>query len=167
MKHIHTIENLHWLPKPNTVKTFISDTIPNEEHVTGSFVLVFKEGKLLLTKVSSRMWDIPGGHVEDGETITETAIREVLEETNVKIKNLSLIGFDELHVNGNRPEGYDYPFPTSYLAYFLADVDEMLDFTAEFETSEREFFTLEEAKEIPWVQNHMELCQFAFDYKKI
>ncbi len=36
-------------------------------------------------------WSIPGGRQEWGETIRETAAREVLEETGVTVRNLRLI----------------------------------------------------------------------------
>ena len=34
----------------------------------------------------------PGGHVEEGESFTESAIREVYEETGLTVKNLTLCG---------------------------------------------------------------------------
>ena len=41
-------------------------------------------------------WKLPGGMVETGESIQEAAIREVWEETGVKTKFVSIIGFREL-----------------------------------------------------------------------
>ena len=40
-------------------------------------------------------WSPPGGHVEFGERVLETAIRETMEETGVTIKNLDVLGFTE------------------------------------------------------------------------
>ena len=51
----------------------------------GAYVL--DNGKVLLVKhKSGGHWDFPKGHREEGETNQETAIREVWEETGVKIK---------------------------------------------------------------------------------
>jgi 8-oxo-dGTP diphosphatase len=58
----------------------------------GIGVFVFKDGKFLMQKRQgahgSGTWSLPGGHLEFGESFTDTAIREVIEETNLKIKNL-------------------------------------------------------------------------------
>lgn len=48
-------------------------------------------------------WSIPGGHQELGETVRETAIREVLEETGLTIANLQLI--DVVDAFGKYPDG--------------------------------------------------------------
>ena len=43
---------------------------------------------LLVKHKKFRKWVQPGGHIEDGETSEEAAIRECFEETHVKIKLL-------------------------------------------------------------------------------
>ena len=58
----------------------------------GIGVFVFKQGKLLMLKRQGShgagSWSIPGGHLEFGESFEDTTIREVFEETNLKIKNI-------------------------------------------------------------------------------
>ncbi len=64
--------------------------------MVGVGVLVLKENQLLLTKRKSvhgeGTWAPPGGHLEYGETPEECAIREVLEETNVEMTDLTFKG---------------------------------------------------------------------------
>lgn len=48
--------------------------------------IVVDDEKVLLVKHNAGHWDFPKGHVEEGETEIETAIREVKEETNIDIK---------------------------------------------------------------------------------
>ncbi|MHA2020587.1 MAG: NUDIX domain-containing protein [Candidatus Thorarchaeota archaeon] len=52
--------------------------------------------KLLLVKRGREpfkdRWALPGGFVEYGETVEETAVREVLEETGVQIKLEDILG---------------------------------------------------------------------------
>jgi 8-oxo-dGTP pyrophosphatase MutT (NUDIX family) len=48
---------------------------------------------LLVTSNSNReRWIIPAGHIEDGETAAEAAIREVEEEAGVRVKIMSDLG---------------------------------------------------------------------------
>ncbi len=54
------------------------------EKSCGSIVL--NNNQVLLVKHNAGHWDFPKGHVEEGETLEETAIREVKEETNVLIE---------------------------------------------------------------------------------
>lgn len=58
----------------------------------GIGVFVFRNGKFLMGQRRSAhgagTWAVPGGHQEFGETWAETATREVLEETGMKIKNV-------------------------------------------------------------------------------
>ena len=42
------------------------------------------------------LWKLPGGLVEKNESIGDAAIREVWEETGVKTKFVSILGFREL-----------------------------------------------------------------------
>jgi len=50
-------------------------------------VYIINDSKLLLLKQDrSKFWLLPGGHIEDAELPHEAAIREVLEETGLKIE---------------------------------------------------------------------------------
>lgn len=58
----------------------------------GSNVIIENEpGEILLQKRKSGSWGLPGGLMEVGETLEETAEREVLEETGLKVYGLALI----------------------------------------------------------------------------
>ncbi len=61
--------------------------------------------KLLLKKavrgVSKGKWNAPGGKVDDGETPEECAIREVFEETGLKITNLFNHGVMNFYLGGS------------------------------------------------------------------
>jgi hypothetical protein len=65
-------------PKPNSI-------VP-----AASAVVLNHDGKILLHKrKDNALWSLPGGAMELGESIEETIIREVKEETglDVKVKN--------------------------------------------------------------------------------
>ncbi|MDF2606751.1 MAG: mismatch repair protein MutT [Bacillales bacterium] len=68
-----------------------------------------KENRLLLQQRSDNMlWGIPGGFMELGETVQETAIREVYEETGLNLKKVELFGiysgpdYDKTFSNGDQ-----------------------------------------------------------------
>lgn len=76
-------------------------------------IVTFEEDNLLLVRHNKRdTWEIPGGHHEDGETISETAERELYEETGA-------IDYDLKHI-------YDYSVErdghVNYGGLFRADI---------------------------------------------
>lgn len=51
--------------------------------------VVVDSGKVLLvTGLQGTIWSFPKGHVENGETLEQTALREVLEETGYEVEIL-------------------------------------------------------------------------------
>jgi ADP-ribose pyrophosphatase YjhB (NUDIX family) len=58
-----------------------------------SAVVVDDQGRILLHRRSdTHLWSIPGGRMEVGESITQTVIREVEEETGLKVVPERLVG---------------------------------------------------------------------------
>jgi 8-oxo-dGTP pyrophosphatase MutT (NUDIX family) len=56
-------------------------------------IIVDWEGKILLEKRSDNgMWGLPGGSIEPGESVHQTALREVEEETGLKVRITGLLG---------------------------------------------------------------------------
>jgi len=68
--------------------------------VIGVGVLVWREQQLLLgerlTEGEASCWQFPGGHLENNESVTACARREVMEETGLIIKKLRHLGFTDL-----------------------------------------------------------------------
>lgn len=55
-------------------------------------VLTDQNQRILLQHRRDGTWGLPGGLLEPGESLEETAIREVKEETNLDVHNLTLLG---------------------------------------------------------------------------
>jgi ADP-ribose pyrophosphatase YjhB (NUDIX family) len=58
-----------------------------------SAVVADDQGRILLARRrDNTLWTVPGGAMEPGETIAETALREVVEETGVQVEITGLVG---------------------------------------------------------------------------
>lgn len=57
--------------------------------------IIEKDNKILMVKEAKKKcygkWNVPAGHLEDGETIFEGAIREIFEETGCKVRLKKLL----------------------------------------------------------------------------
>lgn len=54
-----------------------------------AFAAILLDGKIAMVRVDEKdrsYWTLPGGGVEEGESREEAAVREAMEETNLKIK---------------------------------------------------------------------------------
>lgn len=116
--------NLSWLPLPNRISWHLSSDSPPTGLVTSVFVLAFDGERLLMFQHVRRGADVPGGHVEKGESPEEAALREVKEETGRLVHSLRPLGFQHMELLGQKPEGYRYPYPESYLQFFTGELDE-------------------------------------------
>lgn len=118
-------------------------------------VVVNKKGQILLTKRNDPKspsthlkWQLPGGGVEEGETVDEACIREIKEETGYTVKLASslpvtithsydhkeyvLHGFKAYVVSGTMDVGSDEEtLEGKWLDRFEIDGLEMLDDTIE------------------------------------
>jgi ADP-ribose pyrophosphatase YjhB (NUDIX family) len=138
----HTTQtDVPWLPKPNTVTTHRSTTLPDVSLITTAFVVAVAEGKLLLVHIDGRGWSIPGGHLERGETPEEAARREVFEEAGAEVGDLALIGYQHLQCFGEKPDKYFYPFPESYQVFYAAPLLNAAALTHGFESKGAKLFT--------------------------
>jgi ADP-ribose pyrophosphatase YjhB (NUDIX family) len=55
-------------------------------------VIFGADGVLLQRRDDNRLWGLPGGGVEPGESVREAVVREVREETGLEVEPVRLIG---------------------------------------------------------------------------
>ncbi|WHY01430.1 NUDIX hydrolase [Neobacillus sp. DY30] len=63
------------------------------KHIVSAAAIVLNEkNQLLLVKGPRRGWEMPGGQVEEGESLTDAVIRETKEESGIDIEVIKFCG---------------------------------------------------------------------------
>lgn len=133
-------------------KFFITDDLPPRELATAVFCIATYDNKLVLAEHANRGWEIPGGHIEEGEILEDAIRREVLEETGASIQNIEQFGLKMISpkspvLHRDNPKKF-YPYPHSYVPYFLAEVTDLSDIPLASDISAVKLVGLAEAKEL-------------------
>ncbi len=157
MKIIDYKPNLSLVPQPNEYHLLLDEVMPPLLLVTSAFGLVFDSDCLLMTKLVARGWDIPGGHIEDGETPEQAVRRELFEETAVIAQSLTLFAHAQITIHAERPDNYKYPYPVSYMVFYVGRVGEIRPFRPTAEAEARQFFPPAEAIQLEWVKHNYAL----------
>jgi 8-oxo-dGTP diphosphatase len=92
---------------------------------------------LLLHRKDNDKWTMPGGTLDFGESLTDCAVREVGEETGLRIRITGLIG--------------TYSDPHILIAYSDGEVRQEFTFVYAAETESGELKIDDESKEASWV----------------
>lgn len=65
---------------------------PPKHIISASAIVINDHNEILLINGSLRGWEMPGGQVEEGESIAQAAIRETKEESGIDIEILEFCG---------------------------------------------------------------------------
>lgn len=65
---------------------------PPKHIVSAATITINQQGEILLIKGPRRGWEIPGGQVEEGESLKEAAVRETKEESGIDIEVTKFCG---------------------------------------------------------------------------
>lgn len=111
-------ENVSW-------EFYLSDYLPERELCSAVFALLKHENKVILTR-TRRGWEMPGGHIENNETIEDALQREIMEEAGANICRFKFIGYRKIIAKkpaNDSKRNVHYPFPVSYIPHYVAIAD--------------------------------------------
>lgn len=133
----------HWGKHAVTLEWVKSQTLPEGMTISSAHGFCFYENGIFLVNIDTRGWDLPGGHMEEGETPEECFAREAKEEASI-FGPSKLIGYTLVD---NREDIYRVPgkYPDiGVQAFFRMDVEKVVTFDNRFESSDRMLFYPEE-----------------------
>lgn len=107
---------------------------------TAILVLIRKEDSILLVHAHNfkgTFNSLVAGFLETGETLEECVVREVKEETSLKIKNITYFG------------NQSWPYPSGLIVGFIADYESGELKLQEEELSSGDFYTRDNLPELP------------------
>lgn len=89
---------------------------------TGAYVVVLHDHRLLLTRLSANTprpgaWTLPGGGIDHGEHPNDTAVREVREETGLRVRTSRVLMVDSEHFHGHAPGGQFQDYHSVRIVY--------------------------------------------------
>jgi ADP-ribose pyrophosphatase YjhB (NUDIX family) len=98
---------------------------------------------------------LPGGRREGTEPLLDALTREIAEEVGCSIVGIPRpIGFFELRNEGQKPEGYPYPYPRNFHVVFTASAGPVTRAPVDPNVRDGKFVSRDEALllEIPWAE---------------
>jgi len=118
---------------------------------------------LLMQRDDNGLWCLPSGGMDPGESVTETIVREVKEETGLEVEVVGLVGvYSSPHVlvqyaDGNRFQIVSLCFAAQILGGQLRTTGEAVSVG---------YFTREQIAALDVMANHVERIRDAFDYEQ-
>ncbi len=123
---------------------------PPKHIVSTAAIVQNKQGEILLIKGPRRGWEMPGGQVEEGESLKAAAIRETKEETGIDIAALQFCGI------------FQNVESSICNALFIAEPIGG-ELTTSEESLEVGFFTVEQAMELVTWKNFGQRIRYCLD----
>lgn len=127
---------------------------PKDIPITACMAMATLNNEYLVLSSPQRGWGLPGGHREKGETPQETIIRELYEETAVKINQntLKIVGGWFIKKIHKTEKNNKYP-DKAYMLLFIADITQVKQFTKRFEIYDRAFVPIKDVFKYSYGEN--------------
>lgn len=115
---VHTDYNLAYLPLPNRADLILSGKEAPDHLTSTAFMLPVGPDGIVLAMNRRRGMECAGGHIEEGETMIEAALRECLEEIGCEVDSVRPIGYIKMTSQGVAPDDWAYNHPESYQQFY-------------------------------------------------
>lgn len=117
------VEVAVWGPLRLRFEAYLAPALLPDELVTSVRCLVKFAGRIVVTRSPDEVNVWPGGRREPGESMRQTAVREVFEETGCEVDaaSLRLLGFLRASHLVSPPADYRYPYPDFVQLVFECD----------------------------------------------
>jgi 8-oxo-dGTP pyrophosphatase MutT (NUDIX family) len=138
-----------------------------KEFSCGAVICKMKNDNLLFLLVNSKrngVWGFPKGHIENGESETETARREIFEETGIKnIEFIKNFRQEDVYVIDGAASRTDERQVEKHSIYFLASVlEDTLDFDKN-EILELKWTDINQAQDLLSFANQKKIINSAYN----
>lgn len=126
---------------------------PSKHFISAASIVLNDKKEILLIKGPRRGWEMPGGIVEEGESLKDAAIRETKEESGIDIEALKFCGVFQ-NVNKSICN-------TLFLAKATGGT-----LTTSPESLEVGFFPIEQALKMITIENFRQRIEYCLDRRK-
>ncbi len=126
---------------PLRLVTYLTNAPPPVEYVTSVRAVLLDEARVLVVRSQDDTCHLlPGGRREDGESLQETLLRELVEETGYMAECGPQIGVVHFHHLRKAPPGYRYPHPDFIWLVFKTRAVEHIGGTIEDDWEKESFW---------------------------
>lgn len=126
---------------------------PPKHFLSAATIVLNDQKEILLIKGPMRGWEMPGGIVEEGESLTDAAIRETKEESGIDIEVVKFCGVFQ-NVNKSICNTLFLAKPTGGIL------------TTSPESLEVGFFPIEQALKMITIENFRQRIEYCLDSSK-
>lgn len=122
-----------------------------DEHFIVGILLLSKDGVVLLKRADNvrfepGKWSSPGGHIENGESAEDAAIRELQEETGIRASKTDLIDFGPRKRAIKEPNGNESVIHSQHFGIRLPDGFNLEKIRLSSESQDKRVMSFDELK---------------------